>query len=200
MSGEFEIIQADELAAAEAYFRANGRTYWDDLVEAERTEGRRFLGRRGRISWLANFAPFGVAGDVVAVVDDCRAMLDLTEADVDGIARGLAAAMAAYDRMGIYSFNVCFFPGTESRFSAGKNLSIGKAIFLNDEDCAALKALSAAGIKIEGRGVPSDRPLDDPGLRPRLRPPREVAPPCTARRGPARTGPRRARNPGARVR
>jgi PTS system mannose-specific IIB component len=45
-------------------------------------------------------------------------------------------------------------------YSAGKNLSIGKAIFLNDEDCAALKALSASGIKIEGRGVPSDTPLD----------------------------------------
>lgn len=45
-------------------------------------------------------------------------------------------------------------------YSAGKNLSIGKAIFLNDADCAALKALSAAGIKIEGRGVPSDSPLD----------------------------------------
>ncbi|MHB0997158.1 MAG: PTS system mannose/fructose/N-acetylgalactosamine-transporter subunit IIB [Elusimicrobiales bacterium] len=45
-------------------------------------------------------------------------------------------------------------------YSAGKNLSIGKAIFLNDEDCSALKELSAAGIKIEGRGVPSDDPLD----------------------------------------
>ena len=45
-------------------------------------------------------------------------------------------------------------------YSAGKNLSIGKAIFLNDEDCAALKALSASGVKIEGRGVPSDNPVD----------------------------------------
>ncbi|MBI4350106.1 MAG: PTS sugar transporter subunit IIB [Elusimicrobia bacterium] len=45
-------------------------------------------------------------------------------------------------------------------YSAGKNLSIGKAIFLNDEDCAALKALDAAGIAIEGRGVPSDTPLN----------------------------------------
>jgi mannose/fructose/N-acetylgalactosamine-specific phosphotransferase system component IIB len=45
-------------------------------------------------------------------------------------------------------------------YSAGKNFSIGKAIFLNDEDCAALKALSTAGIKIEGRGVPTDSPLD----------------------------------------
>lgn len=45
-------------------------------------------------------------------------------------------------------------------YSAGKNLSIGKAIFLNDEDCASLKALAAAGIVIEGRGVPSDKPVD----------------------------------------
>ncbi|MEK7720754.1 MAG: PTS sugar transporter subunit IIB [Elusimicrobiota bacterium] len=45
-------------------------------------------------------------------------------------------------------------------YSAGKNLSIGKAIFLNDQDCAALKILSAAGINIEGRGVPSDAPLN----------------------------------------
>jgi len=45
-------------------------------------------------------------------------------------------------------------------YSAGKNHSIGKAIFLNDEDCASLKALAADGIKIEGRGVPSDSPLD----------------------------------------
>ena len=45
-------------------------------------------------------------------------------------------------------------------YSAGKNLSIGKAIFLNAEDCAALRELAAAGINIEGRGVPSDTPLD----------------------------------------
>ncbi|OGR45381.1 MAG: hypothetical protein A2X35_03825 [Elusimicrobia bacterium GWA2_61_42] len=45
-------------------------------------------------------------------------------------------------------------------YSAGKNLSIGKAIFLNDQDCASLRTLSSAGIKIEGRGVPSDSPVD----------------------------------------
>ena len=45
-------------------------------------------------------------------------------------------------------------------YSAGKNLSIGKAIFLSDQDCAALKVLAGAGIIIEGRGVPSDSPVD----------------------------------------
>jgi len=45
-------------------------------------------------------------------------------------------------------------------FSAGKNLSIGKAIFLSDEDCSALRRLSSSGVVIEGRGVPSDSPVD----------------------------------------
>lgn len=69
---------------------------------------------------------------------------------------GLAEALAlAKGGLGIPSLNI-----GGMHYSAGKNLSIGKAIFLNDEDCAALKELSAAGIKIEGRGVPSDAPLD----------------------------------------
>lgn len=69
---------------------------------------------------------------------------------------GLAEALSLSDKgLRIPSLNI-----GGMHYSAGKNLSIGKAIFLNDEDCAALKALSAAGIKIEGRGVPSDSPLD----------------------------------------
>ncbi len=69
---------------------------------------------------------------------------------------GLAEALALNGKgLPIPSLNI-----GGMHYSAGKNLSIGKAIFLNDEDCAALKALSASGIKIEGRGVPSDSPLD----------------------------------------
>jgi galactose-1-phosphate uridylyltransferase len=135
----------EELAAAEAYFRANGRTYWDDLVEVERSEDRRFLGRQGRISWLANFAPFSVAGDVLAVVDDCRVMLDLTEEDVAGIAQGLTAAMAGYDQMGIYNFNVCFFPGTQPDRFARLHLVFSPRIYYNPilatPDTTALRTL-----------------------------------------------------------
>ncbi len=69
---------------------------------------------------------------------------------------GLAEALALEEKgLKIPSLNI-----GGMHYSAGKNLSIGKAIFLNDEDCAALKALAAAGIAIEGRGVPSDTPLD----------------------------------------
>ncbi|MEA3306747.1 MAG: PTS sugar transporter subunit IIB [Elusimicrobiota bacterium] len=45
-------------------------------------------------------------------------------------------------------------------YSAGKNQSIGRAMFLSEEDCAYFKDIFGRGIKIEGRGVPSDSPVD----------------------------------------
>ena len=69
---------------------------------------------------------------------------------------GLAEALALTKK----GFNIPVLNIGGMHYSTGKNLSIGKAIFLSDEDCAALKELSAAGIKIEGRGVPSDNPVD----------------------------------------
>lgn len=45
-------------------------------------------------------------------------------------------------------------------YSAGKNFSIGKAIFLSEEDCQYLKMIDALGVKIEGRGVPNEEPCE----------------------------------------
>ncbi len=45
-------------------------------------------------------------------------------------------------------------------YSAGKNFSIGKAIFLSEEDRGYLKFISGAGVELEGRGVPTDKPID----------------------------------------
>ena len=45
-------------------------------------------------------------------------------------------------------------------YSAGKNISLGKAIFLSDEDKDYLRAIEKKGVMIEGRGIPQDTPLD----------------------------------------
>ena len=55
----------------------------------------------------------GVAGDVLAVTDGISCTLELTDEDLSDIARGLTRAMKAYDRMGIYSFNMNFFTGRQ---------------------------------------------------------------------------------------
>jgi galactose-1-phosphate uridylyltransferase len=105
-------LMREELQAARAYMDKNGSNYWDDLVAAETEKGQRLLGRIGRSTWLTAYAPMGVAGDVVAVVDGVRSTLELTDADLLDIADGLLKTMAAYDKMGIYSFNMNFFSGT----------------------------------------------------------------------------------------
>ena len=104
-------LMRDELEAARSYSRKNGSNYWDDLVAYETSAGERYLGRIGRTSWFSHYAPLGVAGDVLAVVDDVSSTLGLTEEDLDDIADGLTRLMAAYDKMGIFSFNMNFFTG-----------------------------------------------------------------------------------------
>lgn len=44
-------------------------------------------------------------------------------------------------------------------YSIGKT-QIGRAIFLDGRDIESLKALAASGIKLEGRGVPTDEEAD----------------------------------------
>lgn len=99
----------EELVASQTYKEMNGSCYWDDLVAAEKAAGDRYLGKIGRTHWISAYAPMGVAGDVLAVVEDVRCTLDLTRDDLSDLAAGLAKLMAEYDKMGIYSFNMNFF-------------------------------------------------------------------------------------------
>lgn len=102
-------LMRQEIDASKDYFETHGSTYWDDLVAAEKDRGERYLGRIGRSQWMTAYAPMGVAGDVLAVVEDARCTLDLTAEDLSDIATGLGRLMIEYDKMGIYSFNMNFF-------------------------------------------------------------------------------------------
>jgi len=106
-------LMREEIEASKRYFTENGASFWDDLVELEKESGERYLGQIGRTHWMTAWAPLGVAGDVLAVIEDCHSTLELTEADFLDIGRGLANLMAEYDKMGIYSFNMNFFTGAQ---------------------------------------------------------------------------------------
>jgi UDPglucose--hexose-1-phosphate uridylyltransferase len=107
-------LMRQELAASRRYLDSQGSNFWDDLVAAEKKSGERYLGKIGRTHWMTAFAPMGVAGDVLAVVEDVRSTLELDDLDLLDVAAGLAKVMAAYDRMGIYSFNMNFFTGAKT--------------------------------------------------------------------------------------
>jgi galactose-1-phosphate uridylyltransferase len=140
----------EELQAARRYMKHNGTNYWDDLVKAEKAEKDRFLGSIGRSNWMTVFAPLGIAGDVVAVVDNTRSTLDLIEDDLTDLANGLNNLMAAYDKMGIYNFNVSFFPGAAGDDFTRFHLVFSPRTFFNQalgtSDVAALRNLGNEGI------------------------------------------------------
>ncbi len=106
-------LMREEIEASKRYFTDHGVSFWDDLVTQEKEAGQRYLGQIGRTHWMTAYAPLGVAGDVLAVVDGCNATLDLTDADFLDIGMGLANLMAEYDKMGIYSFNMNFFTAAQ---------------------------------------------------------------------------------------
>ena len=107
-------LMRQELEASKRYLDSHGSNFWDDLVSAEKKSGDRYLGKIGRTHWMTAFAPMGVAGDVLAVVEDARSTLELSDQDLLDVAAGLAKVMAEYDRMGIYSFNMNFFTGAKT--------------------------------------------------------------------------------------
>jgi galactose-1-phosphate uridylyltransferase len=138
-------LMRQELEAAKDYYKVNGTNFWDDLVKSEESENKRFLGRIGSTSWLSSYAPIGVAGDVLAVVEGVRCTLELSEKDLWEIALGLTKAMAAYDRMGIYSFNMNFFTGAKGDDFTRFHLLFSPRTFFNQAlgtpDVGALRNL-----------------------------------------------------------
>ena len=105
---------AEELETSKSYLDRHGSNYWDDLVMAEEKSNERYLGKIGRSHWMTAFAPMGVAGDVLAVMEEARSTLELNKRDLVDVATGLTKVMAEYDQMGIYSFNMNFFNGTKT--------------------------------------------------------------------------------------
>ena len=134
-----------ELESARDYYRDNQSNYWYDLVRTEEDTGERFLGWTGRTAWLLPFAPMGVAGDVMAVVEGAGSTLDLNEQDLADIAQGLGNLMAAYEKMGIYSFNMNYFSGAPGDESACFHLLFSPRTFFNQAlgstDIGALRNL-----------------------------------------------------------
>ena len=87
---------------------------------------------------------------MIGIAADCRATLDLSSPTWPTSALGLTRAMAAYDRMGLYSFNVCVFPGAEPDRFARLHVVFSPRIYYNPTlhtpDTTALRTLYGESI------------------------------------------------------
>ncbi|MFZ5591447.1 MAG: hypothetical protein ACOY81_06540 [Bacillota bacterium] len=99
------------LNSASNYLTKHGSNYWHDLVEREK-DGPRFVGKTGRVVWLATYAPRHLA-DVTAVISDCRTINDLSEQDITDLLSGLGKVIQYYNKINIVSFNVALYFATD---------------------------------------------------------------------------------------
>jgi len=96
--------------ASIAYWNAQGRSYWEDLVETEEARGLRFVARVGRSTWITAFAPIGF-NEVRAVVSGCGTFLDLTDDDLNALSAGISRVLRWYELTGYNSFNLALYSG-----------------------------------------------------------------------------------------
>jgi len=107
-------LMREELECAKRYMEENSTNYWDDLVAIEEDVDERYLGHTGSTSWIMSYAPMGVAGDLMGIVEGKGSTLELTKDDLLDLGNGLCRAIKAYDEMGIWGFNANFFTGPAS--------------------------------------------------------------------------------------
>lgn len=98
-----------QLAAEQAFLERSGRPFAAALLAAEEG-GERWIGARGRVAWLAPFAPTGVLGDAMAVFRERRTLDELDDADLADFAGSLSAVLAGFAARGLWSFNLSLLP------------------------------------------------------------------------------------------
>jgi UDPglucose--hexose-1-phosphate uridylyltransferase len=99
------VARLEDLSAA--FHARTGRRYWDALLEAEKRDGARYLGRTGEVEWIAAFAP-AHQKEVWGVLPDTSSLADLGDAEADDFAAGIAKVVSFYEEMGSHPFTFAF--------------------------------------------------------------------------------------------
>jgi UDPglucose--hexose-1-phosphate uridylyltransferase len=94
-----------------AWFRERGTCYWEDLADAEKASGERYVGETGPVRWVTSFAPQGT-NEVLGIVEGKRDFLEMGGEEIEGLAQGLSRVLKGYGSMGISTFNFSICSGS----------------------------------------------------------------------------------------
>jgi len=112
----------EAMEASQRFIRKNGVSYWDDLVEAERECGDRFIADVGESRWLASFCGLG-NNDVVGIFAK-SSLFELSEEALNDIAEGLSIMLRGYHSIGVQGFNLSLYSGPLNVKTQGFNVHL----------------------------------------------------------------------------
>ncbi len=101
------------LRASEEYFAREGRSFWDELIEAELQKGERYIMQCGRSHWITAFSPLGT-NEVLGIFPGPRSFREWDNDDLRALAYGVSTTLHFYHQLGFSTFNFSLFlpPGT----------------------------------------------------------------------------------------
>ncbi len=109
--GKYPPSAVEELAVDCRVFRqAQGRDYFELLVEEEKDSGARYVTSSGPVDWLVPFAPIGT-NEILGILPGHADLLALTGESLEGLSAGLSKILAYYHRMGFSTFNFTLYSG-----------------------------------------------------------------------------------------
>jgi len=96
-------------ASAQNYAKASGGNLWRNLIILEKEAKERFIASTGAISWLASFAPKGMAGEVDFIFQEKTSFFELTEANFAELLHGLSKIFNYLYDNNFMSFNMALY-------------------------------------------------------------------------------------------
>jgi len=87
----------------EAYMHKHHSNYWDDLIDAEKANGERYIGATGSIEWLTPFSPSG-ANEVLGILP-LTPYTQLSDSELTSLALGVSKILGYYGEQQYSSFN-----------------------------------------------------------------------------------------------
>jgi UDPglucose--hexose-1-phosphate uridylyltransferase len=96
------------LARSHGYFEKHGTSYWLDLIATEKRLQERWIGEIDGSQWFTAYSPLG-PNEVNAVLPSAHHFLDWGDAEINGVAEGLAKTLSAYSGLNLSTFNFSCF-------------------------------------------------------------------------------------------
>ncbi len=98
------------IESSRTYHEEKGTNFWRDLVKAEKSLKKRFIGETTSVTWLASFAPQGNR-EVMAIFKGASSIASLENPEIAEFSTGLSRLLNGYHGIGVRSLNLTTFSG-----------------------------------------------------------------------------------------
>jgi len=97
------------IRASRRYMNSQGRSFWEEYIAEEEKRGERFIGRIGRVSFIAPFVSMNMMGEVMAVFEGQKTAWEDPEGHWDSFSEGLVRILRCWGDLNFTSFNMAIY-------------------------------------------------------------------------------------------